>query len=532
MRWEIVNKRKTLCKISLVSIALILLLVSSVALAATENNTGNATIKDDYASSTTLATTEESASSKVTETQITTSGHAKIPAIYGDRIVWSDHRDTNESNWKSDIYMYDISNKKETKITTSVDVSSYDIYDKKIVWSDSVYPNTVYMYDLSTSQESVINGYNSYVYSLSIYGDKVVWDDSLDDYMGIYMYDLSTKEQTFLTYDAYSPAIYGNRIVWENRDGNIYIYDLSTKKQTRITTTRGSVYWSQPAIYGNRIVYAGTRNGNTDVYMYDLSTKKQTQITSSPDDQTHPAIYGNRIVWEDDGGDDDGGTNHGIYMYDISTKQKMKISAKGAAYNPAIYGNNIVWQYGLYENSNIYMGTISNVPQPKPPVAAFSAKPTSGKVPLKVQFTDKSSNSPTSWKWNFGDGKYSTFKDPSHTYSKAGKYTVSLTVKNAAGTNTKTIKNYVTASELKSPVATFSASPRSGKAPLKVQFTDKSSNSPTSWKWSFGDKTYSTAKNPVHTYSKAGKYTVSLTVKNAKGSNTKTISGYIVVAKK
>ena len=51
------------------------------------------------------------------------------------------------------------------------------------------------------------------------------------------------------------------------------------------------------------------------------------------------------------------------------------------------------------------------------------------------------------------------------------------------------------------------------------------------WKWNFGDKTYSTAKNPVHKYSKAGKYTVSLTVKNAKGSNTKTISGYIVVSK-
>ncbi len=86
-------------------------------------------------------------------------------------------------------------------------------------------------------------------------------------------------------------------------------------------------------------------------------------------------------------------------------------------------------------------------------------------------------------------------------------------------------------STAKAPVAAFSASPRSGKAPLKVQFTDKSTNNPTSWKWSFGDGAYSTVKNPVHKYSKAGKYTVSLTVKNAKGSNTKTISRYIVVTK-
>jgi len=168
---------------------------------------------------------------------------------------------------------------------------------------------------------------------------------------------------------------------------------------------------------------------------------------------------------------------------------------------------------------------------PVKPVASFSASPTSGNAPLKVTFTDKSANSPTSWKWTFGDGKTSTSKSPAYTYSKAGKYTVSLTVKNAAGSSTKTIKNYIVANELKAPVAAFSASPRSGKAPLKVQFTDKSSNTPTSWKWTFGDRTYSTAKSPVHKYSKAGKYTVSLTVKNAKGSNTKKMSNYITVKK-
>ncbi|WP_052727984.1 PKD domain-containing protein [Methanosarcina vacuolata] len=167
---------------------------------------------------------------------------------------------------------------------------------------------------------------------------------------------------------------------------------------------------------------------------------------------------------------------------------------------------------------------------PIKPVAAFSATPTSGKAPLKVQFTDKSTGSPTSWKWSFGDGKTSTVKTPVHTYSKEGKYTVSLTVKNAAGTNTKTIKNYITVKTAPiKPVASFSATPTSGKAPLKVQFTDKSTGSPTSWKWSFGDGTYSIKKNPSYTYDEAGKYTVSLTVKNAAGTNTKTIKNYIVV---
>jgi len=84
----------------------------------------------------------------------------------------------------------------------------------------------------------------------------------------------------------------------------------------------------------------------------------------------------------------------------------------------------------------------------------------------------------------------------------------------------------------KLPVANFLASINSGSAPLNVTFTDTSTGTPYAWKWSFGDGTYSTQKKPTHTYSKTGKYTVSLTVKNAKGSNTKTRSGYIVVSKK
>ncbi|MCO5384234.1 MAG: PKD domain-containing protein [Methanosarcina barkeri] len=44
----------------------------------------------------------------------------------------------------------------------------------------------------------------------------------------------------------------------------------------------------------------------------------------------------------------------------------------------------------------------------KTPVACFSAKPTTGKAGIAVQFTDKSTNSSTSWHWDFGDGTTST----------------------------------------------------------------------------------------------------------------------------
>lgn len=63
-----------------------------------------------------------------------------------------------------------------------------------------------------------------------------------------------------------------------------------------------------------------------------------------------------------------------------------------------------------------------------------------------------------------------------------------------------------------------------------VQFTDTSTNSPTSWLWNFGDSTTSTAQNPTKTYSTPGTYTVTLTATNAGGSDGETKTGYIVVS--
>jgi PKD repeat protein len=178
---------------------------------------------------------------------------------------------------------------------------------------------------------------------------------------------------------------------------------------------------------------------------------------------------------------------------------------------------------------NIKNAVISGNKIFKTPVASFSASPTSGKAPLTVKFTDKSANSPTSWKWSFGDGTYSTAQNPTHKYTKTGKYTISLTVKNAAGSNNVTKSNYINVVTLTKPVAAFFASPTTGKHPLNVKFTDKSTGAPTSWYWSFGDKSTSTAQNPTHKYTKAGKYTVSLTVKNAAGSSTVKKTSYITV---
>ena len=132
---------------------------------------------------------------------------------------------------------------------------------------------------------------------------------------------------------------------------------------------------------------------------------------------------------------------------------------------------------GTAGDSMYAMNTILVIEYPEEaPVANFTASTTSGKAPLTVSFTDTSTGSPTKWKWSFGDGTSSTTQNPKHKYSKAGKYTVTLTVTNAAGSNTVTKTDYIKV--ITKPVAEFSATPTSGKAPLTVAFTDKSTGLP------------------------------------------------------
>jgi len=82
------------------------------------------------------------------------------------------------------------------------------------------------------------------------------------------------------------------------------------------------------------------------------------------------------------------------------------------------------------------------------------------------------------------------------------------------------------------PVVSFAASPRSGVAPVTVQFVDESNpyGSPIfSWEWDFGDGVPGFDQNPFHVYEIPGLYTASLTVTTEIGSDTKTEPDYILV---
>jgi PKD repeat protein len=174
------------------------------------------------------------------------------------------------------------------------------------------------------------------------------------------------------------------------------------------------------------------------------------------------------------------------------------------------------------------------------PVAQFAADTVSGTAPLTVTFTDQSSNTPTSWAWTiegtagtdyqYVDSTSSTSQNPHVQFLVAGTYDVSLTAMNSAGSDDETKTDYITVTGAV-PVADFTATPITGARPLAVQFTDASTNAPTSWSWDFGDSdtTNATVQNPLHLYAAAGTYTVSLTATNGAGSGSVTKTSFITV---
>lgn len=97
------------------------------------------------------------------------------------------------------------------------------------------------------------------------------------------------------------------------------------------------------------------------------------------------------------------------------------------------------------------LGMGAGSPTVAPPVADFVGTPTSGLIPLSVQFTDLSTNSPTAWAWTatgqaHGTVYTSTQQNPLIVFGVADTYNVSLTATNGGGSGSTTKVRYITAS--------------------------------------------------------------------------------------
>jgi PKD repeat protein len=157
------------------------------------------------------------------------------------------------------------------------------------------------------------------------------------------------------------------------------------------------------------------------------------------------------------------------------------------------------------------------------PVTA-DADVTSGPGPLRVRFSASSEARGVTYEWDFGDGATAFGRRAVHRYMEPGEYTATVTVTNAAG-STGTAEVTITVEDPPGNVAPSveaAADPASGPAPLPVRFTSQGTDPDgdrLTYRWDFGDDSAAvSARNARHTYTRAGTYTATVTVTDARGA--------------
>ena len=167
------------------------------------------------------------------------------------------------------------------------------------------------------------------------------------------------------------------------------------------------------------------------------------------------------------------------------------------------------------------------------PIANFAADYQKIQPGYNVNFTNLSSGNSNSFKWTFQGGtpSNSTYTNPSVYYELPGIYNVKLVTTNSYGVDSLIKQGYISVSAPAKPVASFNSDRTLVTSGSSVYFYNNSTNSPTSWKWTFtgGSPSNSVDYYPNVVYNSPGLYSVKLVVTNAGGSDSIVKNQYITV---
>lgn len=155
---------------------------------------------------------------------------------------------------------------------------------------------------------------------------------------------------------------------------------------------------------------------------------------------------------------------------------------------------------------------------PVPALLIVSPSSFTGCAPGNIIFNNLSTpiNEAYDILWDFGDGGSSGDISPEHSFTRAGVFSVGLSVVSPIGCQTDTVfTNLITIEP--SPVADFSYSPQEiDNFNAEVAFTDRSAGADR-WYWDFGGGFYSTAQNPRYAFPDTGLHEVRLIVTHPSG---------------
>ena len=228
---------------------------------------------------------------------------------------------------------------------------------------------------------------------------------------GINLYDYSTTGQR----DAIiSPAI-----------------NLSTHTNVNLTFKHAYTRYGGANQTDSLIVYASTNCGASWIRLQGFG-ENGTGNFATYQEASYP--YGSQTSFSPSNAADwcGGGTGSGCKTISLAQfAGQSSVALKFESYNR--YGNN------LYIDNISVNGTLLK------PVASFESR-TTGCADEPVTFTDKTTNYPTTWEWNFTGANVTTSiqKNPTVTYSTPGVYNVNLKASNASGADSVTQSNYIT----------------------------------------------------------------------------------------
>jgi hypothetical protein len=173
--------------------------------------------------------------------------------------------------------------------------------------------------------------------------------------------------------------------------------------------------------------------------------------------------------------------------------------------------NVVVTRTDTPEKSGVIMekisgGNVTGYQLQKKTFASFDVSATAGCIPLRVKFT----NSSVAWdscRWIFGDGGYSTEKDPAWLFDVAGEYRVILRVYGPGGSESSSAR---VLNVYPRPKARFEIEPQAPIIPDdQIRFINYSMDA-VRFRWEFGDGKVSEALEPEHKYSRYSSYNVRL----------------------
>lgn len=491
-------------------------------------------------------------------------------SIWGNMVVWED------GTWYTDIYAFDLETSEEFAVCTDEGRQiNPSIWDHTVVWFDEE-DNNYHVCDLTTGEKKALPTKSGmFASDTAIEKDRVVVVDYIYGDGAMVLHNLTTGE-TYPICTApsgrRSPSISGDWIVWWDgryspSPGDIYLFNIRTGVETRITNQSTAVLpmlYRELDLWGNHIVWADSRNADdinwydSDIYLFEIDEAEAyshaaftANITSGPAPLTvqfTDISTGAPIEWAWEFGDGATSTEqHPVHTYTTAGAYTVNLTVTNG------YDSD---ETSITDYITVRNGTISII-------ASGDGNPAPGDV---ITLSGNNTNSANTYLFLTGpnlpasgvnlvnlsvpvvSGNTSTFTiaaveiDETWEYIwdttsvlgrtlEEGTYTVYAVSQPKEFSDLEGVPYAQVAIRFASPIQpgniSFVADQTSGVAPLTVQFTDTSANSPTAWLWTFGDGNTSIEQHPTHTYAAPGNYTVALAVNG--GTETCTRPTYIKV---